>query len=136
MRRTLKQRKKGFRKFGPTKEGGWKVQVVVACSWLDVLRGHDRYKDRGESKSRSQGIGTGSCFYTLYITHMYLRETKQKRVGGQVITHLQLAESTWNPDKKRSETKIIYNCGRIDEPEVAGCRKDRLIDQIIQLTLC
>ena len=50
---------------------------------------------------------------------MYLRETKQKRVGGQVITHLQLAESTWKPDRKRSETKIIYNCGRIDEPEVA-----------------
>ena len=42
---------------------------------------------------------------------------KQKHVGGQVITHLQLAESTWNPDKKRSETKIIYHCGRIDEED-------------------
>jgi hypothetical protein len=50
---------------------------------------------------------------------MYLRETKQKRVNGQVITHLQLAESVWNPDKKRSETRIIYNCGRADDPEVA-----------------
>lgn len=62
---------------------------------------------------------------------MYLRETKQKRLGGRVITHLQLAESTWNLNKKRSETKIIYNCGRTDEREVAE-RLRRLARSILR----
>ncbi|ETW92301.1 MAG: hypothetical protein ETSY1_44245, partial [Candidatus Entotheonella factor] len=34
-------------------------------------------------------------------------------------THLQLAESTWNPTKKRSEVRILYNCGRADDPQTA-----------------
>ena len=62
---------------------------------------------------------------------MYLRETRQKRVGGQVITHLQLAESVWNPSKKRSETKVIYNCGRIDDPQT-GERLRRLARNILR----
>jgi hypothetical protein len=49
---------------------------------------------------------------------MYLRETRQKRADGSVITHLQLAESVWNPNKGRSETRILYNCGRAEDPEV------------------
>jgi hypothetical protein len=62
---------------------------------------------------------------------MFLRETKQKRVDGQVVTHLQLAESVWNPEKKRSETKIIYNCGRADEPAM-GERLRRLARSILR----
>lgn len=50
---------------------------------------------------------------------MYLRETRQKRADGSFVTHLQLAESVWNPRKKRSEVRIIYNCGRADEPQSA-----------------
>jgi Transposase DDE domain len=53
---------------------------------------------------------------------MYLRETRQKRADGSMVTHLQLAESVWNPRKKRSEVRIIYNCGRADDPH----RADRL----------
>jgi len=49
---------------------------------------------------------------------MYLRETRQKRADGSVITHLQLAESVWNPSKRRSETHILCNCGRAEDPEV------------------
>jgi hypothetical protein len=49
---------------------------------------------------------------------MYLRETRQRRADGSVITHLQLAESVWNPRKGRSETHIVYNCGRAEDPEV------------------
>ncbi len=64
---------------------------------------------------------------------MYLRETKQKRVGGEVVTYLQLAESVWNPDRKRSETKIIYNCGRADEPAL-GERLRRLARSILRRT--
>jgi len=50
---------------------------------------------------------------------MYLRETRQKRSDGSLVTHLQLAESVWNPRKKRSEVRIIYNCGRADDPQSA-----------------
>jgi hypothetical protein len=50
---------------------------------------------------------------------MYLRETHQKRADGSIVTHLQLAESTWNPRKKRSEVRIVYNCGRVDDPQTA-----------------
>jgi Transposase DDE domain len=48
---------------------------------------------------------------------MYLRETRQKRVDGSVVTHLQLAESVWNPRTQRSEVRIVHNCGRAEDPQ-------------------
>jgi hypothetical protein len=48
---------------------------------------------------------------------MYLCETRQKRADGSLVTHLQLAESVWNPPKKRSEVRIVHNCGRADDPQ-------------------
>jgi hypothetical protein len=33
-----------------------------------------------------------------------------------VVTHLQLAESVWTPHTKRSEVRIVSNCGRADDP--------------------
>ncbi len=51
------------------------------------------------------------------MPYMYLRESRQKRADGSVVTHLQLAESVWNPHKKRSEVRIVYNCGRADDPQ-------------------
>jgi len=62
---------------------------------------------------------------------MYLRETRQKRADGSVITHLQLAESVWNPSKGRSETRILYNCGRAEDPEVTE-RLRRLAKSILR----
>lgn len=62
---------------------------------------------------------------------MYLRETRQRRVDGSIITHYQIAESVWNPDKKRSETRIVYNCGRADDPAV-GERLRRLARSILR----
>lgn len=62
---------------------------------------------------------------------MYLRETHQKRADGTVLTHLQLAESVWNPQKKRSEIRIVYNCGRADDPDVAA-RLRRLARSILR----
>jgi Transposase DDE domain len=50
---------------------------------------------------------------------MYLRETHQKRADGSLVTHLQLAKSVWNPKKKRSEVRILYNCGRAEDPNTA-----------------
>jgi hypothetical protein len=46
---------------------------------------------------------------------MYLRESRQKRVDGSVLTHLQLAENVWDPEKQRAQVKILYNCGRADD---------------------
>src|SRR5271165_4316491 len=51
---------------------------------------------------------------------MYLRESRQKRADGSVLTHLQLAENVWDPDKQRAQVKIIYNCGRADDPATTG----------------
>jgi hypothetical protein len=50
---------------------------------------------------------------------MYVRKTRQKRADGSLVTHLQLAESMWNPQKKRSEVCILYNCGRAEDPKTA-----------------
>ena len=62
---------------------------------------------------------------------MYLRETRQKRVDGSVLTHLQLAESVWDPAKGQSKINIVYNCGRADDPEVAE-RLRRLARSILR----
>jgi hypothetical protein len=62
---------------------------------------------------------------------MYLRETRQKRADGSVITHLQLAESVWNPERGRAETRIVYNCGRAEDPTVTE-RLRRLARSILR----
>ena len=49
---------------------------------------------------------------------MYLRESKQRRADGSVVTYLQLAENTWNPERRRAETRIVCNCGRSDDEAV------------------
>jgi hypothetical protein len=33
---------------------------------------------------------------------MYLRQSKQKRADGSVVTYLQLAENLWNAERRRS----------------------------------
>ena len=47
---------------------------------------------------------------------MYLRESRQKRADGSVLTHLQLAENVWDAEKRRAQVQIVYNCGRADDP--------------------
>jgi len=62
---------------------------------------------------------------------MFLRVSKQKRVDGTVIEHYQLAESIWQPDKKRARTQIVYNFGRVDEPGM-GERLRKLAKSILR----
>lgn len=62
---------------------------------------------------------------------MYLRETRQKRADGSYLCHLQVVESVWNPAKRRSETKVVFNCGRADDPAVAE-RLRRLAKSILR----
>ena len=60
---------------------------------------------------------------------MYLRRTTQRRKDGSVLTHFQIAESVWNPAKKRSEARVLYNCGRAEDPDVVD-RLKRLAGSI------
>jgi hypothetical protein len=62
---------------------------------------------------------------------MYLRESKQRRADGSVVTYLQLAENAWNPDKGRSQARIVYNCGRADDPDAVE-RLRRLARSILR----
>lgn len=62
---------------------------------------------------------------------MYLRETRQKRADGSTLTHLQLAESVWDPVKRQSKIRVVFNCGRADDPAVAE-RLRRLARSILR----
>ena len=62
---------------------------------------------------------------------MYLRESRQKRADGSVLTHLQLAENLWDPERQRSQVKIIYNCGRTEDAETTE-RLRRLAHSILR----
>src|ERR1017187_10202013 len=61
---------------------------------------------------------------------MYLRESRQKRADGSILTHLQLAENVWDSDKQRGQVKILYNCGRADaalQRALCGSRSARTV---------
>ena len=62
---------------------------------------------------------------------MYLRQSNQKRADGSVLSHLQIAENVWDPVKKRSRVRIVYNCGRSDDPKSAE-RLRRLARSILK----
>jgi len=62
---------------------------------------------------------------------MYLRESRQKRADGSVLTHLQLAENIWDPEHRRAKVRIIYNCGRADD-EATTERLRRLARSILR----
>ena len=62
---------------------------------------------------------------------MYLRESRQKRADGSALTHLQLAENRWDPERQRAQVKIIYNCGRAEDGETTE-RLRRLAHSILR----
>ena len=49
---------------------------------------------------------------------MFLRTSRQHLKSGKVIEHLQLVESVWHRQTKKSRTNIVYNFGRVDDPKV------------------
>ena len=65
------------------------------------------------------------------MTYMYLRETRQRRADGSYLTHLQIAESLWDPVKRHPHIRILYNCGRAEDPGVAE-RLRRLARSILR----
>jgi hypothetical protein len=62
---------------------------------------------------------------------MYLRESKQRRTDGSVVSYLQLAENLWSPEKRRAQTRILYNFGRAEDAEVVE-RLRRLARSILR----
>lgn len=62
---------------------------------------------------------------------MFLRASVQRRKDGTKLTHFQIAESVWNREKQRSDTRIIFNCGRADDAEVID-RLGRLARSILR----
>ena len=62
---------------------------------------------------------------------MYLRESKQRRADGSTVGYLQLAENVWNPQKRRSEARVLLNCGRADDTDVSE-RLRRLARSILR----
>ena len=62
---------------------------------------------------------------------MYLRKSTQKRADGSRLSHLQIAKNVWDPIKKRSRVRILYNCGRADD-EKAVERLRRLARSILK----
>ena len=62
---------------------------------------------------------------------MYLRESKQRRSDGSIVTYLQLAENVWDPEKRRSQASIVWNCGRADDPTIVE-RLRRLAKSILR----
>ncbi|HUE86471.1 MAG TPA: IS1634 family transposase, partial [Vicinamibacterales bacterium] len=62
---------------------------------------------------------------------MYLRLSRQKRTDGSALAHLQLAENVWDPVKKRSQAKVVYNFGRADDDQVTE-RLRRLARSILR----
>jgi transposase len=63
---------------------------------------------------------------------MYLRTTRQRRKHGFDAIYYQLAENYYRKDKRRSETRIIYNFGRADQVDPEALR--RLAQSILRVT--
>ena len=45
---------------------------------------------------------------------MYLRSTPRKNKDGSEVRYLQLAHNVWDPQKRRSSVRVVYNFGRED----------------------
>ena len=54
---------------------------------------------------------------------MYIRTTQRQNRDGSIVRYLQLAESVWDPDKQRSQTRIVYNLGREEDLDVEAMRR-------------
>ena len=45
---------------------------------------------------------------------MYLRSTPRRNKDGSEVRYLQLAHNVWDPQKRRSAVRVVYNFGRED----------------------
>ena len=54
---------------------------------------------------------------------MYIRTTQRKNRDGSIVRYLQLAESLWDAERQRSQTRIVYNLGREEDLDVQAMRR-------------
>jgi hypothetical protein len=54
---------------------------------------------------------------------MYVRTTTRKNKDGSVVRYLQLAESVWDAENRRSQTRVLHNLGREDELDGEALRR-------------
>jgi transposase len=62
---------------------------------------------------------------------MYLRSTKRSNADGSEVRYYQLAENVWDPTRRCSVAKVIYNFGRADQVDPEGLR--RLAKSILRI---
>ncbi len=62
---------------------------------------------------------------------MYIRTTQRKNRDGSIVRYLQLAESVWDAERQRSQTRIVYNLGREEDLDVQAMR--RLAGSILRI---
>jgi Transposase DDE domain len=54
---------------------------------------------------------------------MYLRTTRRRNHDGSLVEYYQLAETHWDPEKRRPTAQIIHNVGRADRLDRAALRR-------------
>jgi hypothetical protein len=54
---------------------------------------------------------------------MYIRTTTRRNKDGTVVRYLQLAESVWDSEQQRSQTRVLYNLGREDALDTEALRR-------------
>ncbi len=59
---------------------------------------------------------------------MFLRESVSRRANGSRVSYLQLVESVWDPERKRSVHQVVHSFGRKDRLDLDALR--RLVDSI------
>jgi hypothetical protein len=62
---------------------------------------------------------------------MYIRTTTRRNKDGAVVRYLQLAESVWDSEQQRSQTRVLYNLGREDALDTEALR--RLAESLLRV---
>ena len=62
---------------------------------------------------------------------MFVRTSTRRNKDGTPVRYLQLAHNEWDPARKASRTKVLYNFGRAEELDRAGIQ--RLIGALTRL---
>jgi hypothetical protein len=54
---------------------------------------------------------------------MYLRITERRNRDGSTVAYYALAENIWNPEARRSETRVVHSFGRADQLDKAALQR-------------
>ena len=68
-----------------------------------------------------------------YCMGMYLRITERRNRDGSTVAYYALAENIWNPEARRSETRVVHSFGRAGQLDKAALQRlvasiNRVID--------